>query len=159
MGGGRDSPTSPSLTLGCCRCCGPGSPCLHGAGAHCHLLAQSSMAGSCEISNIFSNYISAMYQPDEVQPTLDMLGHLGDDSSLGLSLPASQPPAQSTGRTGEGQWGSCEAVPLAGKSTARSLSHWDRSAASTMPQFPQGKGKRLWEETLGGPRYGCWEHV
>ncbi|XP_048184473.1 ETS-related transcription factor Elf-3 isoform X2 [Corvus hawaiiensis] len=54
------------------------------------------MAGSCEISNIFSNYISAMYQPDEVQPTLDMLGHLGDDSSLGLSLPASQPPTQST---------------------------------------------------------------
>uniref|UniRef100_A0A8D0EQ83 E74 like ETS transcription factor 3 n=1 Tax=Strix occidentalis caurina TaxID=311401 RepID=A0A8D0EQ83_STROC len=39
------------------------------------------MAGSCEISNIFSNYISAMYQPDE-------------------ALPASQPPAQSTGRAG-----------------------------------------------------------
>lgn len=58
------------------------------------------MAGSCEISNIFSNYISAMYQPDEVQPSLDMLGHLGDDSALGLSLPASQPPAQSAGRTG-----------------------------------------------------------
>uniref|UniRef100_A0A8D2NGN4 ETS-related transcription factor Elf-3 n=1 Tax=Zonotrichia albicollis TaxID=44394 RepID=A0A8D2NGN4_ZONAL len=47
------------------------------------------MAGSCEISNIFSNYISAMYQPDE----------LGDDSTLGLGLPASQPPAQSTGRS------------------------------------------------------------
>uniref|UniRef100_A0A8C4VCE9 ETS-related transcription factor Elf-3 n=1 Tax=Falco tinnunculus TaxID=100819 RepID=A0A8C4VCE9_FALTI len=46
------------------------------------------MAGSCEISNIFSNYISAMYQPDEVQPALDMLGHPGDDSTLGLSLPA-----------------------------------------------------------------------
>uniref|UniRef100_A0A8B9PU27 ETS-related transcription factor Elf-3 n=1 Tax=Apteryx owenii TaxID=8824 RepID=A0A8B9PU27_APTOW len=45
------------------------------------------MAGSCEISNIFSNYISAMYQPDEGQPTLDVLGHLGDDSTLGLSLP------------------------------------------------------------------------
>ncbi|RMB99454.1 hypothetical protein DUI87_24191 [Hirundo rustica rustica] len=54
------------------------------------------MAGSCEISNIFSNYISAMYQPDEGQPALDMLGQLGDDSSLGLSLPSSQPPAQST---------------------------------------------------------------
>ncbi|NXV22501.1 ELF3 factor, partial [Cepphus grylle] len=52
------------------------------------------MAGSCEISNIFSNYISAMYQPDEVQPTLDMLEHPGDDSTLGLSLPTSQPPAQ-----------------------------------------------------------------
>uniref|UniRef100_A0A8C8ABC2 ETS-related transcription factor Elf-3 n=1 Tax=Otus sunia TaxID=257818 RepID=A0A8C8ABC2_9STRI len=45
------------------------------------------MAGSCEISNIFSNYISAMYQPDEAQPTLDVLGHLEDDSALGLSLP------------------------------------------------------------------------
>uniref|UniRef100_A0A8U8BF01 Uncharacterized protein n=1 Tax=Geospiza parvula TaxID=87175 RepID=A0A8U8BF01_GEOPR len=42
------------------------------------------MAGSCEISNIFSNYISAMYQPEEV--------------TLGLGLPASQPPAQSAGR-------------------------------------------------------------
>lgn len=58
------------------------------------------MAGSCEISNIFSNYISAMYQPDEVQPTLDMLGHLEDNSTLGLSVPTSQPLAQSTGRTG-----------------------------------------------------------
>lgn len=57
------------------------------------------MAGSCEISNIFSNYINAMYQPDEVQPTLDMLGHPGDDGTLGLNLPTSQPPAQSTGRT------------------------------------------------------------
>ncbi|NXA54287.1 ELF3 factor, partial [Nothocercus julius] len=54
------------------------------------------MAGSCEISNIFSNYISAMYQPDEGQPTLDVLGHHGDDSTLGLSLPTSQPPAEST---------------------------------------------------------------
>ncbi|XP_013817423.1 ETS-related transcription factor Elf-3 isoform X2 [Apteryx mantelli] len=54
------------------------------------------MAGSCEISNIFSNYISAMYQPDEGQPTLDVLGHLGDDSTLGLSLPTSQPLAEST---------------------------------------------------------------
>lgn len=60
------------------------------------------MAGSCELSNILSNYISAMYQPDEMQPTLDMLGHLGDDSTLGLSLPTSQPLAQSTGRTGRG---------------------------------------------------------
>ncbi|CAN8200073.1 unnamed protein product [Coccothraustes coccothraustes] len=59
------------------------------------------MAGSCEISNIFSNYISAMYQPDEVQPSLDMLGQLGDDSTLGLGLPASQPPAQSTDKP---QW-------------------------------------------------------
>lgn len=57
------------------------------------------MAGSCEISNIFSNYISAMYQPDEAQPALDVLGHLGDDSTLGLSPPTGQPLAQSTGRT------------------------------------------------------------
>uniref|UniRef100_A0A8B9GDZ5 ETS-related transcription factor Elf-3 n=1 Tax=Amazona collaria TaxID=241587 RepID=A0A8B9GDZ5_9PSIT len=49
------------------------------------------MAGSCELSNILSNYISAMYQPDEMQPTLDMLGHLGDDSTLGLSLPTNKP--------------------------------------------------------------------
>uniref|UniRef100_A0A8C3PN50 ETS-related transcription factor Elf-3 n=1 Tax=Calidris pygmaea TaxID=425635 RepID=A0A8C3PN50_9CHAR len=54
------------------------------------------MAGSCDISNVFSNYISAMYQPDEVQPTLEMLGHPGDDSTLGLSLPTCQPPAQSS---------------------------------------------------------------
>ncbi|XP_074833489.1 ETS-related transcription factor Elf-3 [Carettochelys insculpta] len=31
------------------------------------------MAGSCEISNVFSNYISAMYQPEEAQPPLDLL--------------------------------------------------------------------------------------
>lgn len=96
--GGRVRP-HPAWSQGCCGCCRLWSPCLHGAGAYCRLLAQSLMAGSCEISNIFSNYISAMYQPDEVQPTLDMLGHLGDDSTLGLSLPTSQPLAQSTGRT------------------------------------------------------------
>uniref|UniRef100_A0A8V5HCE0 ETS-related transcription factor Elf-3 n=1 Tax=Melopsittacus undulatus TaxID=13146 RepID=A0A8V5HCE0_MELUD len=44
------------------------------------------MAGSCELSNILSNYISAMYQPDEMQPSLDVLGHPGDDGSLGLTL-------------------------------------------------------------------------
>ncbi|XP_071624458.1 ETS-related transcription factor Elf-3 isoform X2 [Heliangelus exortis] len=57
------------------------------------------MAGSCEISNIISNYISAMYQSEEVQPTLDMLGHLGDDGTLGLSISPSQPPAQSTDKS------------------------------------------------------------
>uniref|UniRef100_A0A7M4EEV6 E74 like ETS transcription factor 3 n=1 Tax=Crocodylus porosus TaxID=8502 RepID=A0A7M4EEV6_CROPO len=41
------------------------------------------MAGSCEISNIFSNYISAMYQPEEVQLPLDLLTHLGEENSLG----------------------------------------------------------------------------
>ena len=99
MGGGRESLASPSPVPGVLRVLRARVPHLHWTGAHCRLSAQSLMAGSCEISNIFSNYISAMYQPDEVQPTLDMLGHLGDDSTLGLSLPTSQPPAQSTGRT------------------------------------------------------------
>ena len=99
MEGGRAQP-HPVGCWGCGGRCGLGSPRLHGAGAHCCLSAQSSMAGSCEISNIFSNYISAMYQPDEVQPTLDVLGPPGDGGSLGLSLPSSQPPAQGTGRTG-----------------------------------------------------------
>ncbi|NWY03856.1 ELF3 factor, partial [Nothoprocta ornata] len=53
------------------------------------------MAGSCEISNIFSNYISAMYQADEGQPSLDVLGQHGNDSTLGLSVPTSQPSAES----------------------------------------------------------------
>uniref|UniRef100_A0A803Y077 E74 like ETS transcription factor 3 n=1 Tax=Meleagris gallopavo TaxID=9103 RepID=A0A803Y077_MELGA len=54
------------------------------------------MAASCEISNIFSNYISAMYQPEEVQLPLDVLGCPGEDSSMGLSLSTSQPLAEGT---------------------------------------------------------------
>uniref|UniRef100_A0A8C3FZ81 ETS-related transcription factor Elf-3 n=1 Tax=Chrysemys picta bellii TaxID=8478 RepID=A0A8C3FZ81_CHRPI len=40
------------------------------------------MAGSCEISNIFSNYISAMYQPEEAQPPMELLAHLGKEDNL-----------------------------------------------------------------------------
>ncbi|POI25831.1 hypothetical protein CIB84_010419 [Bambusicola thoracicus] len=54
------------------------------------------MAASCEISNIFSNYISAMYQPEEVQLPPDVLGCPGEDSSMGLSLSTSQPLAEGT---------------------------------------------------------------
>ncbi|NWV01859.1 ELF3 factor, partial [Upupa epops] len=54
------------------------------------------MAGSCEIGNIFSNYISAMYQQDEVQPLPDILGHTEDDTVTGLSLPTTQTLAQVT---------------------------------------------------------------
>ncbi|OXB72265.1 UNVERIFIED_CONTAM: hypothetical protein H355_003798, partial [Colinus virginianus] len=56
----------------------------------------SLMAASCEISNIFSNYISAMYQPEEVQLPLDVLGCPGEDGSVGLSLSSSQPLAEGT---------------------------------------------------------------
>lgn len=71
-----------------------------GAGAHCHLSSQSLMAASCEISNIFSNYISAMYQPEEVQLPPDVLGRPGEDSGMGLSLSTSQPLAEGTGGMG-----------------------------------------------------------
>lgn len=60
------------------------------------------MAGSCEISNIFSNYISAMYQPEEVQLPLDLLTHLGEENSLGLSVASSQLPVETAGG---GLWG------------------------------------------------------
>uniref|UniRef100_A0A8C0HEK1 E74 like ETS transcription factor 3 n=1 Tax=Chelonoidis abingdonii TaxID=106734 RepID=A0A8C0HEK1_CHEAB len=46
------------------------------------------MAGSCEISNIFSNYISAMYQPEEAQPPMELLAHLGKEDNLTLWNPA-----------------------------------------------------------------------
>lgn len=51
------------------------------------------MAGSCEISNIFSNYISAMYQPEEAQPPMELLAHLGKEDNLAL-------PAETTGGAG-----------------------------------------------------------
>ncbi|XP_042693353.1 ETS-related transcription factor Elf-3 isoform X2 [Centrocercus urophasianus] len=69
---------------------------VSGARAHCHLSSQNLMAASCEISNIFSNYISAMYQPEEVQLPLDVLGCPGEDSSMGLSLSTSQTLAEGT---------------------------------------------------------------
>uniref|UniRef100_A0A8B9D6W3 E74 like ETS transcription factor 3 n=1 Tax=Anser cygnoides TaxID=8845 RepID=A0A8B9D6W3_ANSCY len=54
------------------------------------------MAGSCEISNILSKYNSTMYQQEESQLALDVLGHPGDDGSLGLSFPPSLPPVDTT---------------------------------------------------------------
>ncbi|NWZ22643.1 ELF3 factor, partial [Asarcornis scutulata] len=54
------------------------------------------MAGSCEISNILSKYNSTMYQQEEPQLALDVLGHPGDDGSLGLSFPPSLPPVDTT---------------------------------------------------------------
>lgn len=55
------------------------------------------MAGSCEISNLLSNYISAMYQPEEVPPDLDLLTHLGDDDNP-LPLSNLHTPTEATGR-------------------------------------------------------------
>uniref|UniRef100_A0A8C8SC17 ETS-related transcription factor Elf-3 n=1 Tax=Pelusios castaneus TaxID=367368 RepID=A0A8C8SC17_9SAUR len=47
------------------------------------------MAGSCEISNIFSNYISAMYQPEEAQEApLELLSHLGKEDNVALTAEA-----------------------------------------------------------------------
>lgn len=164
---GRAQPHS-AQSQGCCECCGLRFPHLHRARAHCRLLAQSLMAGSCEISNIFSNYISAMYQPDEVQPTLDMVGHLGDDGSLGLSLPNSQPLAQGTGRTGGAvvaaqgcqharqQQGSavgleehCKVLVPLGQVNSLHYASVSRGVCWL---------KRLLEETLGGTMCGCLEH-
>ncbi|XP_054835953.1 ETS-related transcription factor Elf-3 isoform X1 [Eublepharis macularius] len=56
------------------------------------------MAGSCEISNLLSNYISAMYQPEEVPPDPDLLTHLGDDDNLPLPLSNIHMPAETTGK-------------------------------------------------------------
>ncbi|XP_067387849.1 ETS-related transcription factor Elf-3 isoform X2 [Emydura macquarii macquarii] len=50
------------------------------------------MAGSCEISNIFSNYISAMYQ-EEAQPPLEILAHLGSEDNLVLPAETTEKPA------------------------------------------------------------------
>uniref|UniRef100_A0A8C3TJ89 ETS-related transcription factor Elf-3 n=1 Tax=Chelydra serpentina TaxID=8475 RepID=A0A8C3TJ89_CHESE len=51
------------------------------------------MAGSCEISNIFSNYISAMYQPEEAQPPVELLAHMGKDDNLTLPAETTEKPA------------------------------------------------------------------
>uniref|UniRef100_A0A674J949 E74 like ETS transcription factor 3 n=1 Tax=Terrapene triunguis TaxID=2587831 RepID=A0A674J949_9SAUR len=51
------------------------------------------MAGSCEISNIFSNYISAMYQPEEAQPPMELLAHLGKEDNLALPAETTEKPA------------------------------------------------------------------
>nr|XP_056700408.1 ETS-related transcription factor Elf-3 [Euleptes europaea] len=56
------------------------------------------MAGSCEISNLLSNYISAMYQSEEMPPEPDLLTHLGDDESLLLPLSNLNVPIETTGK-------------------------------------------------------------
>uniref|UniRef100_A0A8D0GTG7 E74 like ETS transcription factor 3 n=1 Tax=Sphenodon punctatus TaxID=8508 RepID=A0A8D0GTG7_SPHPU len=55
------------------------------------------MAGPYEISNILSNYINAMYQPEESSSVPDLLTHLGDEDNLGVALPNTQVPAETTG--------------------------------------------------------------
>ncbi|XP_066481463.1 ETS-related transcription factor Elf-3 [Tiliqua scincoides] len=56
------------------------------------------MAGSCEISNLISNYISAMYQPEEVPPDPDLLTHFEEDNNLPLVLSSTQMPTETTGK-------------------------------------------------------------
>ncbi|CAI5777922.1 ETS-related transcription factor Elf-3 isoform X2 [Lacerta agilis] len=56
------------------------------------------MAGSCEISNLISNYFSAMYQPEEAPPDPDLLTHLGDDDNLSLTLSNTQMATETTGK-------------------------------------------------------------
>ncbi|XP_003220563.1 ETS-related transcription factor Elf-3 isoform X2 [Anolis carolinensis] len=56
------------------------------------------MAGSCEISNLISNYISAIYDPEETPPDPDLLTHLGDDDSLSLALSNTHTVMETTGK-------------------------------------------------------------
>ncbi|XP_048354834.1 ETS-related transcription factor Elf-3 isoform X3 [Sphaerodactylus townsendi] len=56
------------------------------------------MAGSCEISNLLSNYISAMYQSEEVPADTDLLTHLEDDDNLPPPLSNINVPTETTGR-------------------------------------------------------------
>lgn len=65
---------------------------------HFHLLAETSMAGSCEISNLISNYISAMYQQEETPPDPDLLTHFEEDENLPLILSNTHMPTETTGR-------------------------------------------------------------
>ncbi|XP_033008991.1 ETS-related transcription factor Elf-3 isoform X1 [Lacerta agilis] len=59
---------------------------------------ENPMAGSCEISNLISNYFSAMYQPEEAPPDPDLLTHLGDDDNLSLTLSNTQMATETTGK-------------------------------------------------------------
>ncbi|XP_026536675.1 ETS-related transcription factor Elf-3 [Notechis scutatus] len=56
------------------------------------------MAGSCEISNLISNYISAMYQPEEAPPDPDLLTHLVEDDNLSLVLSNANMATEITGK-------------------------------------------------------------
>uniref|UniRef100_A0A8C6YD53 E74 like ETS transcription factor 3 n=3 Tax=Elapidae TaxID=8602 RepID=A0A8C6YD53_NAJNA len=59
---------------------------------------ENSMAGSCEISNLISNYISAMYQPEEAPPDPDLLTHLVEDDNLSLVLSNANMATETTGK-------------------------------------------------------------
>lgn len=63
-----------------------------------NFLTANPMAASCEISSLLSNYISAMYQPEEVPPDPDLLTHLGDDDNFPLPPSNSHMPTETTGR-------------------------------------------------------------
>ncbi|XP_015680663.1 ETS-related transcription factor Elf-3 [Protobothrops mucrosquamatus] len=56
------------------------------------------MAGSCEISSLISNYISAMYQPEEAPPDPDLLTHLVEDDNLSLVLTNASMATETTGK-------------------------------------------------------------
>lgn len=62
-----------------------------------NFLTENSMAGSCEISNLISNYISAMYQPEEAPPDPDLLTHLVEDDNLSLVLSNANMATETTG--------------------------------------------------------------
>lgn len=112
-GGGARRGGEPGLTQP--RPGAPAGAAGSGPGAHCGLSAQSLMAGSCEISNILSKYNSTMYQQEEPQLALDVLGHPGDDGSLGLSFPPSLPPVDTTGRMGRSGGGMFGGSPHGGE--------------------------------------------
>ncbi|XP_044303551.1 ETS-related transcription factor Elf-3 isoform X1 [Varanus komodoensis] len=61
-------------------------------------LRENPMAGSCEISNLLSNYISAMYQQEEAPPDPDLLTHLGDDDNVSLTVSNTASAAETTGK-------------------------------------------------------------
>ncbi|XP_020638208.1 ETS-related transcription factor Elf-3 [Pogona vitticeps] len=56
------------------------------------------MAGSCEISNLFSNYISAIYQQEETPPDPDLLTHLVDDDNASPTLSNTHTAMETTGK-------------------------------------------------------------
>lgn len=62
-----------------------------------NFLTETSMAGSCEISSLISNYISAMYQPEEAPPDPDLLTHLVEDDNLSLVLTNASMATETTG--------------------------------------------------------------
>lgn len=63
-----------------------------------NFVAESSMAGSCEISNLFSNYINAIYQQEETPPDPDLLTHLVDDDNASLTMSNTHTAMETTGK-------------------------------------------------------------